>query len=122
MSGSGSRFHFGDNVTVHGGQGNIGIQHNHGPAGDQALPPELAALFAQLTVLVTELARDARLPEEDRQSLQETLPVLSDPAGQERRSWRNTLHLVAGLTRELGEVAAPALGLATQLLALISGR
>ncbi|MFF2075861.1 hypothetical protein ACFVXG_14025 [Kitasatospora sp. NPDC058162] len=121
MSGNGSQFQFGDNVTMHGGQGNVGIQHNHGPAADQALPPEIAALFAQLTAVVTELARDARLPAEDRQSLEETLPVLSNPAGQERRSWRNTLHLLTGLTRELGEAAAPALGLATQLLALISG-
>ncbi|MBD0693606.1 hypothetical protein [Streptomyces sp. CBMA123] len=120
MSGGGAQFQFGDNVTMHGGQGNVGIQHNHGPAGDQALAPELAAMFARLAAVVAELARDARVPEEDRQSLEETLPVLREPAGQERRSRRNTLHLLAGLTRELGEAAAPALGLVTQLLAMIN--
>ncbi|MEV7603733.1 hypothetical protein AB0O91_40820 [Kitasatospora sp. NPDC089797] len=122
MSGDGPRFHVGDNVTLHGGHHNVGIQHHHAPAADQALPPGAAALFAHLAVLVAELARDPRLPEEDRQSLRETLPVLGDPAGQERRSRRNTLHLLAGLTGDLGEAAAPALGLVTRLLALLGSR
>ncbi|MFH9352868.1 hypothetical protein [Kitasatospora sp. NPDC017646] len=120
MSGNGPQFQFGDNVTIHGGHHNVGVQHNNGPVADQALPPEITAMFARLAAAVADLARDARVPAEDRRSLEETLPVLREPAAQERRSRRNTLHLLAGLTRELGEAAAPVLGLVTQLLALIS--
>ncbi|WP_049660083.1 hypothetical protein [Kitasatospora sp. MY 5-36] len=112
---------YGDRVTIHGGSGNVGIQHNNGAAGDQALPPEVAALFARLATVVTELARDGRLHEADRQSLAEALPVLTSPAAEEPRSRRNTLLLLAGLAQSVGEAAAPALGLANQLLALLSG-
>ncbi|MFJ6383925.1 hypothetical protein ACIQI7_28475 [Kitasatospora sp. NPDC092039] len=111
---------YGDRVTIHGGSGNIGIQHNNGP-GAEALPPEVVALFARLAAVVTELARDGRLPEADRQSLSEALPVLTSPAAEEPRSRRNTLLLLAGVAQSLGEAAAPALGLANQLLALLSG-
>ncbi|MET8629757.1 hypothetical protein ABZW30_39545 [Kitasatospora sp. NPDC004669] len=121
MSGNNPRFHVGDQVTIHGGHHNVGVQHNNGPVGDQALPPEIAAMFAQLAAVVAELARDSRVHEEDRQSLTEALPVLRDPASEERRGWRNTLLLLAGVTQSIGEAAAPALGLANQLLALISG-
>ncbi|WP_416875098.1 hypothetical protein [Kitasatospora sp. SC0581] len=112
---------YGDRVTIHGGSGNVGIQHNNGAVGDQALPPEVAALFARLATVVTELARDGRLHEADRQSLAEALPVLTSPAAEEPRSRRNTLLLLAGLAQSVGEAAAPALGLANQLLALLSG-
>ncbi|MFF2614616.1 hypothetical protein [Kitasatospora sp. NPDC058046] len=112
---------YGDRVTIHGGSGNVGIQHNNGPAGDKALPPEVVALFARLAAVVTDLARDGRLHEADRQSLAEALPVLTSPAAEEPRSRRNTLLLLAGLAQSVGEAAAPALGLANQLLALLSG-
>ncbi|MFE7638150.1 hypothetical protein DR950_08785 [Kitasatospora xanthocidica] len=112
---------YGDRVTIHGGSGNVGIQHNNGAVGDQALPPEVAALFARLAAVVTDLARDGRLHEADRQSLAEALPVLTSPAAEEPRSRRNTLLLLAGLAQSVGEAAAPALGLANQLLALLSG-
>ncbi|MEU1285094.1 hypothetical protein [Kitasatospora sp. NPDC005856] len=112
---------YGDRVTIHGGSGNIGIQHNTGPGADQALPPEVVVLFARLAAVVTELARDGRLREADRQSLEEALPVLTSPAAEEPRSRRNTLLVLAGVAQSLGEAAAPALGLANQLLALLSG-
>ncbi|MFE4359840.1 hypothetical protein [Kitasatospora sp. NPDC056800] len=112
---------YGDRVTIHGGSGNVGIQHNNGAVGDQALPPEVAALFARLAAVVTDLARDGRLHEADRQGLAEALPVLTSPAAEEPRSRRNTLLLLAGLAQSVGEAAAPALGLANQLLALLSG-
>ncbi|MFJ9442133.1 hypothetical protein ACIRRH_09690 [Kitasatospora sp. NPDC101235] len=112
---------YGDRVTIHGGSNNVGIQHNNGPVGGEALPPEVAALFSRLADVVTELARDGRLREADRQSLAEALPVLNSPAAEEPGRRRNTLLLLAGLAQSLGEAAAPALGLANQLLALISG-
>ncbi|MFD8757178.1 hypothetical protein ACFV0O_40330 [Kitasatospora sp. NPDC059577] len=120
MSGNTPQFHLGDNVTIHGGHHNIGVQHNNGQAGE-ALPPEVAAMFARLAAEVAELARDSRVHEQDRQSLTETLPVLRDPASEEQRGRRNALLLLAGVTQSIGEAAAPALGLANQLLALISG-
>ncbi|RKT19690.1 hypothetical protein BX285_4159 [Streptomyces sp. 1114.5] len=112
---------YGDRVTIHGGSGNIGVQHNTGPGAGQALPPEVVALFARLAAVVTELARDGRLQEADRQSLADSLPVLTSPATEEPRRRRNTLLLLAGVAQSLGEAAAPALGLANQLLALLSG-
>ncbi|MFH8381587.1 hypothetical protein ACH4E7_11660 [Kitasatospora sp. NPDC018058] len=120
MSGSNPQFHIGDSVTIHGGHHNVGVQHNNGQAGE-ALPPEIAAMFARLAAEVAELAHDSRVHEQDRQSLTETLPVLRDPASEEQRGWRNTLLLLAGVTQSIGDAAAPALGLANQLLALISG-
>ncbi|MDH6139267.1 MULTISPECIES: hypothetical protein [Kitasatospora] len=115
----GPRVHYGDQVSIHGGSKHIGIQHNHGRGGDEGLPPEIAAMFAQLATLVTQLAVDSRVGDEDRQSLTETLPVLSQPARAERRHWRNTLYLLTNLARDIGDAAAPMLGLATQLISLI---
>ncbi|MFJ6619844.1 hypothetical protein ACIQOW_19985 [Kitasatospora sp. NPDC091335] len=112
---------YGDRVTIHGGSGHIGIQHNHGGAGEQALPPEVADLFARLAVAVAGLAEDDRLREADRRSFTEALPVLSDPATEEPDRRRGTLLQLIGLAHTVGEAAAPALGLASQLLALISG-
>ncbi|MFG2905505.1 hypothetical protein ACGF13_10660 [Kitasatospora sp. NPDC048286] len=119
-NGNGSHVH-GDQVNIHGGTNVVGIQHNNGPVGDQALPPNVMALFSRLADAVTELARDGRLREADRQSLAEALPVLNSPAAEEPGRRRNTLLLLAGLAQSLGEAAAPALGLANQLLALING-
>ncbi|MFG2915375.1 hypothetical protein ACGF0D_21135 [Kitasatospora sp. NPDC048298] len=120
-NGNGSHVHVGDQVNIHGGTNVVGIQHNNGPVGDQALPPNVMALFSRLADAVTELARDGRLREADRQSLAEALPVLNSPAAEEPGRRRNTLLLLAGLAQSLGEAAAPALGLANQLLALING-
>ncbi|MFE0463956.1 hypothetical protein ACFW1A_32350 [Kitasatospora sp. NPDC058965] len=119
--GRGPRHHYGDRVTVHGGTHNIGIQHNYGTAGEPGLPPELAAMFTQLATLVTQLVGDDRVGEEDRQSLAETLPVLTEPAGTERRHWRNTLYLLTNLAHDIGDAAGPMLGLATELINLIRG-
>ncbi|MFE6054420.1 hypothetical protein ACFQ6N_27010 [Kitasatospora sp. NPDC056446] len=112
--------HIGDRVDIHGDH-NIGIQHNSGPAGDRALPPEAVRLFAQLAAAVAELAHDGRVREEDRRRFAAALPVLTEPAAQERSLRQDTLYLLAGLAQRIGEIAAPALGLANQLLALISG-
>ncbi len=119
--GPGPGIHYGDQVTIHGGSNNIGIQHNSGRAGDEGLPPAVSALFAQLAALVTQLSAEAGVDAEDRQSLAGTLPVLNQPATVERHRWRDTLRVLTGLSREIGDAALPVLTVATQLMSLIRG-
>ncbi len=119
--GHGPGIHYGDQVTIHGGSNNIGIQHNTGRAGDEGLPPAVSALFAQLAALVTQLSSDAGVDAEDQQSLAGTLPVLNQPATVERHRWRDTLRVLTSLSREIGDAALPVLTVATQLMSLIRG-
>jgi hypothetical protein len=117
--GHGPRVSNGDQVNIFGGQDVIGIQHNHGPGGDQGLTPEMAQLFAQLTTLVAQLVADSRVGTEDRNTLIETLPVVSRPDQGDRHRWRDALDLLATLAHSIGDAATPMLGLVTQLLPLI---
>ncbi len=111
----------GDQVNIYGGSEIIGIQHNHGPSGDQPPSPEVAALFSQLALLVAQLAADPGVGTEHRRTLAQTLPVLSVPADSERTRWRDTLHLLTNLAHGIGDAATPMLALATQLITLIHG-
>ncbi|WP_225448388.1 hypothetical protein [Streptacidiphilus sp. P02-A3a] len=118
-TGNGPTFHFGDQVNINGGDGHIGVQHNHGGADDTGMRPEVSAMFAQLALLVRELSHQAGIDAEDRQSLAETLPVLNQPATVERHRWRDTLRVLSGLARDIGDTALPVLNVATELMNLI---
>jgi hypothetical protein len=49
---SGDNFHFGDNVTMHGGTGNTGIVKHQTPAGPNSVDPALQAAVEELRRLV----------------------------------------------------------------------
>jgi hypothetical protein len=114
---SGDNFHFGDNVGVHGGTGNIGVnhgtaQHIFGAGGD---PDELRGALAEVRELAARLRGE--LPREDAEELEEHLATAAD-ASAGRGSRRGALRAVAGIVTALGDVATPLVEAVNRTLAL----
>ncbi|MEE1802909.1 hypothetical protein PUR57_30240 [Streptomyces sp. JV176] len=119
---SGDSYYFGDNVNMHGGQGNTGIVKNQVAATDSAaVSPALRSAVEELLQLVGEL-RD-RVPPASAQSIDDSLPDISAAAADAPPQDRHrALMAVAGIAATVGVVGQPVLDAVNKILELLGAR
>ncbi|MEV4425511.1 hypothetical protein ACN9M0_16700 [Streptomyces sp. R-07] len=110
---SGNHHYYGDAVNIHGGQGHTGIVHNH-HAPQANLDETLRA--------VVELAKALRgeVPEEDRASIDDALPVLADGPSAEPVARRRSLMALAAIAATVGAIGQPLLDSVRAALELLA--
>ncbi|GGU78351.1 hypothetical protein GCM10010275_11360 [Streptomyces litmocidini] len=104
--------HHGDVVNMHGGHHNQGIVHHHAPR-----PTPEETLRA-----VVELARALRgeVPEEDRASIDDALPVLAAGPSAGPTARRRSLMALAAVAATVGAIGQPLLDSVRAALELIA--
>ncbi|WP_369145073.1 hypothetical protein [Streptomyces sp. R44] len=109
---SGNHHYYGDAVNINGGQGHTGIVHHHAPQ---------ASLEETLRAVV-ELARALRgeVPEEDRSSIDDALPVLAAGPSAEAGSRRRSLMALAAVAATVGAIGQPLLDSVRAALELLA--
>lgn len=114
---SGDSYHFGDNVTMHGGTGNTGIVKNQGTAGGPAaVPPALQEAVDELRRLVEGLRE--QVPAASAQAIDDCLPDITADAGAPPQRHR-ALMAVAGIAATIGAVGQPVLEAVNRILGLL---
>ncbi|MEU0406172.1 hypothetical protein ABZ318_39480 [Streptomyces sp. NPDC006197] len=110
---TGDNNYYGDAVNIHGGRGHTGIVHHH-HAPQATLEETLRA--------VVELARALRgaVPEEDRASIDDALPVLTDGPAAEPAARRRSLMALAAVAATVGAIGQPLLDSVRAALELIA--
>lgn len=118
---SGDRFHFGDNVNMHGGSGNTGIvKHQAAPDGSPGAPPALQEAVQELLQLLASLRE--QLPAASAQALDDALPqVTADPTVPAEERHR-ALFAVAGIASTIGTLGQPIVDAVNNILGLLSAR
>ncbi|MFJ2174572.1 hypothetical protein ACIOHE_16890 [Streptomyces sp. NPDC087851] len=118
---SGDSYYFGDNVNMHGGQGNTGIVKNQVAATDSAtVSPALRSAVEELLQLVGEL-RD-RVPPASAQSIDDSLPDISAAPDAPPQDRHRALMAVAGIAATVGVVGQPVLDAVNKILELLGAR
>ncbi|MER5201785.1 hypothetical protein [Streptomyces sp. NPDC002825] len=109
---SGNHHYYGDAVNINGGQGHTGIVHHH-HAPQATLEETLRA--------VVELARALRgeVPEEDRSSIDDALPVLAAGPSAEPATRRRSLMALAAVAATVGAIGQPLLDSVRAALELV---
>ncbi|MEU5810395.1 hypothetical protein [Streptomyces sp. NPDC047718] len=116
---SGDNYHFGDNVTMNGGSGNIGIQKNLGSAeGPEGLPPQLRAAVEDLRDLVEALRGE--LPPASTQVLDAALPDATGGAAVPQEARQSALMSIAGIAAVVGPLGQPIVEAVTRILGLLT--
>jgi len=116
---SGDTYHFGDNVTMHGGTGNTGIVKNQGvPAAP--VSPALESAVADLHRLVEALR--GQVPAASAQAIDDSLPAITADATAATPERHRALMAVAGIAATVGAVGQPVLEAVNKILGLLGGQ
>ncbi|OIJ91372.1 hypothetical protein BIV25_30050 [Streptomyces sp. MUSC 14] len=114
-----SNYYYGDNVNMHGGQGNTGIVRNYGTAGAGQQDPALVAALAELNRLIGELRTRVSAP--DARLLDDSLPALTPDADVPAQQRRGALMAIAGIASTVGAVGQPVAEAVRAIIGMISG-
>ncbi|MFB7184505.1 hypothetical protein ACFCZT_04155 [Streptomyces sp. NPDC056230] len=115
---SGDSYYFGDNVNMHGGQGNTGIVKNQVAATDAAaVSPALHSAVEELLQLVEGL-RD-RIPPASAQAIDDSLADISADDGAPSQDRHRALMAIAGVAATVGAVGRPVLDAVNKILELL---
>ncbi|MFE2033713.1 hypothetical protein ACFXBB_10710 [Streptomyces scopuliridis] len=118
---SGDSYYFGDNVNMHGGQGNTGIVKNQAVAADSAaVPPALRSAVEELLQLV-EALRD-RVPPASAQAIDDSLGDISADGGAPPQDRHRALMAIAGIAATVGVVGQPVLDAVNKILELLGAQ
>ncbi|MFJ3665819.1 hypothetical protein ACIPSE_05125 [Streptomyces sp. NPDC090106] len=117
MSG-GDNHYYGDNVNIHGGTGNTGIVHHHGPAADPAAASSaLQEAVDELRLLVEQLR--GQVPEASAEAIDDSLPAIRTGADAVPQDRHRALMAVAGIAATIGAVGQPVLEAVNRILGLL---
>ncbi|WP_392671757.1 hypothetical protein [Streptomyces sp. LN785] len=118
---SGDSYYFGDNVNMHGGQGNTGMIKNQAPAADAApVSPALQSAVEELLRLAQEL-RD-RVPPAGAQVIDDSLADIGTAEDAPSQDGHRALMAVAGIAATVGAVGQPVLDAVNKVLELLGAR
>ncbi|MFC9947095.1 hypothetical protein [Streptomyces pratensis] len=118
---SGDSYHFGDSVTMHGGQGNTGIVKGQtAPVSAPADNTALRAAVEELRQLLGEL-RD-QVSAVNAQTIDDSLTNIDGEAGTPPEEQHRALMAVAGIAATVGAVGQPALDAVNRILELLGAR
>ncbi|MGW4820966.1 hypothetical protein ACWEP4_18730 [Streptomyces sp. NPDC004227] len=115
---SGDNYYFGDNVNMHGGQGNTGIVKNQAPlAGATTASPELETAVRELLQHLAELRES--VPAASARTIDDSVPdITADPAAPPHERHR-ALMAVAGIAATVGTVGRPVVEAVNRILGLL---
>ncbi|MGW6903750.1 hypothetical protein [Streptomyces sp. NPDC054940] len=117
---SGDSYHFGDSVTMHGGQRNVGIDKRQTVSGDAApASAEMLSAVQELLRLVEELR--AQVPAASAQAIDDSLPAIGPDAAVPAQDRHRALMAIAGIAATVGAVGQPVLEAVNKLLGLLGG-
>ncbi|MEW2622163.1 hypothetical protein [Streptomyces sp. NPDC048106] len=116
---SGDSYHYGDNVTMNGGQGNIGIVKGRSAEPAAAQDPALTAALAELRRLVAELR--AQVPEASAALLDESVPAATADAAVPAPERHRALMAIAGIAATVGTVGQPVAEAVRAVVGMIGG-
>ncbi|MER5434953.1 hypothetical protein [Streptomyces sp. NPDC002588] len=110
--------HYGDNVNMYGGSGNIGMIKNQGVVPAAPASPELEAAVRELLALLRELR--PHIPAVSAQALDDSLPALTADAAAPVQERHRALIAVAGIAATIGAVGQPVVEAVNRILGLLS--
>ncbi|MFB7292233.1 hypothetical protein [Actinacidiphila glaucinigra] len=115
---SGDSYYFGDNVNIHGGQGNVGMVKNQAaPANAPGPSPALLSAIEELRLLLEELRGQVRPV--SAQAIDDSLPVITADAGVDPQQRYRALMAVYGIAATVGAVGVPVVEVVNQILELV---
>ncbi|WP_320778814.1 hypothetical protein [Streptomyces sp. CRN 30] len=118
---SGDSYHFGDNVNMHGGMGNTGIDKRHMMAADAtAASAALQEAVRELHRLIDDL--HGRLPPASARTLEDSLPAVTADAAVQPQDRHRALMAIAGIATTVGTLGQPVLDAVNRILQLLGAQ
>ncbi|MEW2131957.1 hypothetical protein [Streptomyces sp. NPDC005435] len=105
---SGNSYHYGDSVTIHGGQGHQGIVKTRiGTDASGRLDPAVIAALAELHAQILELRAQPQILRSSAALLDEALPAVSHTTPVPPQERHRALMAIAGVAATVGAVGQP---------------